>query len=130
MLLMGTQLLVYDNSGARKVNFIQNLSTKGNRNYLGDKLVVSIRKTNLRTKVQKGSVQHAILIGKRNRTYRKHGLYLSFFDNIVVLVKKKSNVSIHRIENEPIGNRIKGGVPLELRYKKSLKLITLASHII
>jgi len=58
---------------------------------------------------------------KKKKTFRKNGVSLSFLNNSVVLIKPNL---------DPIGNRIKGGVLQELRYRKCLKLMLLATTII
>ena len=124
MVLVGTQLKVSDNSGAMKVNCIKILgSSKCNHSNIGDKLVVSVRHAKYDKKVKLHDVCNAILIRQRSRTYRKNGSYIFFKENSVVLVKKNST-------NDPIGNRIKGGVTLELRYKKCMKIILMAKSMI
>ena len=120
MILIGTQLNVCDNSGALQVNCIKMLgSSKCNHSNIGDTLVVSVRRTKSQTKVQRGSVHHAILVRQRARIARKNGSYLFFEKNSVVLIKKNGT-------NDPIGNRLVGSVTSELRYKKCLKITLLA----
>ncbi|KAK8924132.1 hypothetical protein KSP39_PZI019306 [Platanthera zijinensis] len=48
------------------------------------------------------------------------GSVIRFDDNAVVLVNK---------QGEPIGTRVFGTVPHELKRKKHLKILTLAAHI-
>jgi large subunit ribosomal protein L14 len=123
MVLVGTQLSVTDNSGALQVNCIKILgSGKRNHSNIGDKLVVSIRRAKSQSKVDIGSVHHGILVRQRALTSRKNGSYIFFDKNSVVLVKKDKKNQI----NDPIGNRLVGGVTSELRYKKCLKITLLA----
>ena len=124
MVLVGTQLHVTDNSGALKVNCIKMLgSGKRNHSHIGDKLVVSIRHTKSKSKVELGSVHRAILVRQRAKTARKNGSYIFFEKNSVVLVKKGNK---KKDPNDPIGNRLVGGVTSELRYKNCLKITLLA----
>ena len=124
MVLIGTQINVSDNSGAIKVNCIKILgSSKCNHSNLGDTLVVSVRQAKKDKKVKLHDVCNAILIRQAYKTYRQNGSYIFSDKNSVVLVKKNKT-------NDPIGNRVIGGVTSELRYKKCMKIILMASNII
>lgn len=120
MVLVGTSLNVLDNSGAIEAKCIKILgSSKCNHSHLGDKLMVSIRRVRAESKVKKRSVHCAVLVHQKSKTRRKNGSYIYFDKNSIVLIKKNK-------WNDPIGNRMMGMVPKELRYKKCLKVVLMA----
>lgn len=123
MVSLGTKLGVSDNSGAIKVKCIKILGNSFcNSSNIGDTLVVAIQSAKVKKKVSRGEVYWSILVRQKKKTFRKSGVTISFLKNSVVLVKKPTF--------DPIGNRIKGSVLQELRYKNCLKLMLLASNIV
>ncbi|PKA53680.1 50S ribosomal protein L14, chloroplastic [Apostasia shenzhenica] len=116
---MRTKLKVVDNSGAKWVRCIQSLKgRKGAR--LGDTIIASVKEAQPRGKVKKGEVVYGVVVRAAMQRGRCDGSEVKFDDNAVVLVNK---------QGEPIGTRVFGPVPHELRKKKHLKILTLAEHI-
>ncbi|KAI3918385.1 hypothetical protein MKX01_041705 [Papaver californicum] len=116
---MGTKLKVVDNSGAKLVSCIQAVKgKKGAR--LGDTIVASVKVAQPRGKVKKGDVVNGVVVRAAMQRGRCDGSEIRFDDNAVVLVNK---------QGEPIGTRVFGPVPHELRKKKHVKILTLAEHI-
>ncbi|GFP81172.1 50S ribosomal protein hlp mitochondrial [Phtheirospermum japonicum] len=116
---MRTNLKVVDNSGAKKVMCIQALKgRKGAR--LGDIIVASVKEAHMGGKVKKGEVHRAVVVRAAMQRGRVDGSEVKFDDNAVVLINK---------QGEPIGTRVFGPVPHELRKKKHLKILSLAEHI-
>uniref|UniRef100_A0A1J3K3B9 50S ribosomal protein HLP, mitochondrial n=2 Tax=Noccaea caerulescens TaxID=107243 RepID=A0A1J3K3B9_NOCCA len=123
---MGTVLKVVDNSGAKKVMCIQALKCrKGAR--LGDTIVASVKEAIPNGKVKKGAVVYAVVVRAAMQRGRVDGSEVKFDDNAVVLVDNK-NKGI-KTDRQPIGTRVFGPVPHELRKKKHLKILALAQHI-
>lgn len=122
MVSLGTRLGVSDNSGAIKVKCIKILGHSFcNHSNIGDTLVVSIQSAKVKKKVLRGEVYKSILVRQKKKLFRKNGITLSFLKNSVVLIKPNK---------DPVGNRVKGSVLQELRYKKCSKIMLLASNII
>jgi large subunit ribosomal protein L14 len=122
MVSIGTYLGVSDNSGATEVKCIKILgSSFCNHTNIGDKLIVSVQAAGYNKAVAKHEVHSSLLIRQRNKTLRKTGVFYACMHNSVVIVKKN---------NEPIGNRVNGSVLQELRYKKCVKIMSLADNII
>jgi len=122
MVTVGTYLSTSDNTGAIKVKCIKILGCSFcNHTNVGDKIVVVVKSSNFNRKVKTHEVHRSIIVRLLNKTLRSNGMNISFLNNSVVLVKKN---------NDPIGNRIKGSVLQELRYKKCTKIMLLASNII
>ncbi|KAK7827705.1 50s ribosomal protein hlp [Quercus suber] len=116
---MRTVLKVVDNSGAKKVMCIQALKgKKGAR--LGDTIVASVKEAHPNGKVKKGKVVYGVVVCAAMQRGRYDGSEVKFDDNAVVLVDK---------QGQPIGTRVFGPVPHELRKKKHVKILTLAEHI-
>jgi large subunit ribosomal protein L14 len=122
MIQMRTILEVADNSGAKRVQCIKVLGGSRRRYAeLGDVIVVSIKEALPGTKVKKGEVAQAVVVRVRDQTSRGDGSYIRFDENSAVLVNK---------EREPIGTRIFGPVARELRAKKFMKIISLATEVL
>ncbi|PSR98195.1 50S ribosomal protein like [Actinidia chinensis var. chinensis] len=116
---MRTNLKVVDNSGAKRIMCIQALKgKKGAR--LGDTIVASVKESQPGGKVKKGDVVYAVVVRAAMPRGRCDGSEVKFDDNAAVLVNK---------QGEPIGTRVFGPVPHELRKKKHVKILSLAVHI-
>ena len=100
MIQMQTNLDVADNSGARRVMCIKVLGGAGRRY---------------------ASVGHTIVVRTAQGIKRKDGSLIRFDKSAAVIVNK---------QNEPIGTRIFGPVPRELRAKNHMKIISLAPEVL
>ena len=122
MIQMQTNLDVADNSGARRVMCIKVLGG-AKRRYasVGDRIVVSVKEAIPRGRVKKGDVLRAIVVRTSKDIARKDGSVIRFDKNAAVIVNKQS---------EPIGTRIFGPVPRELRAKNHMKIISLAPEVL
>ena len=122
MIQMQTNLDVADNSGARRVMCIKVLGgSKRKYATIGDVIVVSIKEAMPGTKVKKGETARAVVVRTAREYLRSDGSYIKFDTNSAVLINK---------EKEPIGTRIFGPVPRELRAKNHMKIISLAPEVL
>jgi large subunit ribosomal protein L14 len=122
MIQTQTNLEVADNSGARRVMCIKVLGGAGRRYAsVGDKIVVSVKEAIPRGRVKKGDVLQAIVVRTASAIKRKDGSVIRFDKNAAVIVNKQS---------EPVGTRIFGPVPRELRAKSHMKIISLAPEVL
>jgi len=122
MIQMQTNLDVADNSGARRVMCIKVLGGAGRRYAsVGDVIVVSVKEAIPRGRVKKGDVLRAVVVRVNQGMKRKDGSLIRFDKNAAVIVNKQS---------EPIGTRIFGPVPRELRAKNHMKIISLAPEVL
>ena len=122
MIQMQTNLDVADNSGARRVMCIKVLGgSKRKYATIGDVIVVSVKEAIPRGRVKKGDVLQAIVVRTSSAIKRKDGSVIRFDKNAAVIVNKQS---------EPIGTRIFGPVPRELRAKNHMKIISLAPEVL
>jgi len=119
---MQSNLQVADNSGARRVQCIKVLGG-AKRRYarIGDIIVVSVKEAIPRGKVKKGEVRKAVVVRTRKDIQRADGSVIRFDGNAAVLINNN---------NEPVGTRIFGPVPRELRAKKHMKIISLAPEVL
>ena len=122
MIQMQTNLDVADNSGARRVMCIKVLGG-AKRRYagVGDIIVVSIKEAIPRGRVKKGDVMKAVVVRTAKDIRRADGSVIRFDKNAAVLVNK---------DGEPIGTRIFGPVPRELRGRNHMKIISLAPEVL
>ena len=122
MIQMQTNLDVADNSGARRVMCIKVLGgSKRKYASVGDIIVVSVKEAIPRGRVKKGDVAKAVVVRTAKDIQRPDGQTIRFDGNAAVLVDNKS---------EPIGTRIFGPVPRELRAKRHMKIISLAPEVL
>jgi len=117
-----TNLVVADNSGAKKVRCIRVLGGSGRRYAgVGDLIIVSVKSAIPGGAVKKGDVSKAVIVRTKKETRRKDGSYIRFDENAAVLITN---------ENEPKGTRIFGPVARELREKQFMKIISLAPEVL
>lgn len=117
-----TNLVVADNSGAKKVRCIRVLGGSSRRYAsVGDLIVVSVKTAIPGGTVKKGEVSRAVIVRTKKEVRRNDGTYIRFDENAAVLINN---------QNEPKGTRIFGPVARELRDKKFMKIISLAPEVL
>lgn len=122
MIQMQTLLDVADNSGAKVARCIKVLGGTGRRFAgLGDVVVLSVQKTIPGGQIKKGTVVRGVIVRCRKATRREDGSYVRFDKNAVVLIDKDGN---------PRGTRIFGAVARELRDRRFMRIISLASEVV
>ncbi|MGA7322961.1 MAG: 50S ribosomal protein L14 [Rhodomicrobium sp.] len=122
MIQMQTNLEVADNSGARRVMCIKVLGGSMRRTAtIGDVIVVSVKEAIPKGRVKKGQVMKAVIVRTSFPVRRSDGSAIRFDSNAAVLINN---------QREPIGTRIFGPVPRELRAKQHMKIISLAPEVL
>lgn len=122
MIQMQTELLVADNSGAKKVMCIKVLGGSRKRfANIGDLIKVSVKDAIPNGKIKKGEVSNAVIVRSKKGVSRCDGSYLKFDTNAVVLLNNKL---------QPIGTRIFGPVTREMKNDKYMKIISLALEVV
>ncbi len=117
-----TNLVVADNSGAKKVRCIRVLGGHDRRYAgLGDLIVVSVKSAIPGAGVKKGEVSRAVIVRTKKETQRRDGSLIRFDENAAVLLNP---------QGEPRGTRIFGPVARELRDKNYMKIISLAPEVL
>jgi len=122
MIQTETKLKVADNSGAKMIQCIRVLGgTRKRYARVGDIIVAAVKKAEPRKPVKKHEVVKAVIVRQRKEFRREDGTYLRFDDNAAVIINNK---------NEPVGGRIFGPIPKELREKGFEKIINLAKEVV
>ena len=96
MIQIQTELLVADNTGAKRVECIKVLEVQKEDISVGDIIVISVKDAIPKGKVKKGAVHKAVVV-RTKEIYRDDGSKVQFDTNAVVLTDEKG---------EPIGTRI------------------------
>ena len=122
MIQQETNLVVADNSGAKRVRCIKELGgTRRRYASVGDVIVVSVKSAIPGGNVKKGDVSKAVIVRTKKEIRRNDGSYIRFDENAAVLLNN---------QGEPRGTRIFGPVARELRDKKYMKIISLAPEVL
>jgi large subunit ribosomal protein L14 len=117
-----TNLVVADNSGARKVRCIRVLGGHDRRYAgIGDVIVVSVKSALPGGNIKKGDISKAVIVRTKKETRRRDGSYIRFDENAAVLLNN---------QGEPRGTRIFGPVARELRDKNYMKIVSLAPEVL
>ncbi|MFZ5875127.1 MAG: 50S ribosomal protein L14 [Nitrospirota bacterium] len=122
MIQIYTMLDVADNSGAKKVMCFH-VFGGSKRRYatIGDVIKVAVKEAIPQGSVKKGEVCTAVVVRTARSVRRDDGSYIRFDRNAAVLINA---------QGEPIGTRIFGPVARELRWKKFMKIISLAPEVL
>jgi large subunit ribosomal protein L14 len=122
MIQAETNLIVADNSGARRVQCIKVLGGSRRRTAsVGDVIVVTVKEAIPRGKVKKGDIHRAVIVRTKKEVRRADGSVIRFDRNAAVLITP---------QGELIGTRIFGPVTRELRAKRYMKIISLAPEVL
>lgn len=122
MIQAESMLDVADNSGAKIVKCFKVLGGSRRRYAgVGDIVIGSVRKAIPSSDVKQGQVVRGVIVRTRKAVRRDDGSYVRFDRNAIVLLDK---------DNNPIGTRIFGAVARELRSRKFMKIISLASEVV
>jgi len=119
MIYSSTILNVSDNSGISYAKCFN--SSKQAFGSVGSLVSVTVILRKSKVKLHRLNLGKGIIIRTKKNVSRKIGSYVIFSSNDIVLLNEK---------NEPLGTRIFGPLPLELRKKNCLKLLSLGSSFI
>ncbi len=122
MIQMQSRLNIADNSGAKEIMCIKVLGGAGRRYArVGDIIVASVKQAIPKGKVTKGDVVQAVVVRTASSIYRKDGSIIRFDRNAAVIINK---------QKEPIGTRVFGPIPRDLRGRGMMKIISLAPEVL
>lgn len=122
MIQTESNLVVADNSGARRIRCIHVDGSTGRRYArLGDVITASVKEAIPNSPVKKGEVVKAVIVRMRKGTQRPDGSVIRFDSNAAVIINA---------QKEPRGTRIFGPVPRELRDKGYLRIVSLAPEVV
>jgi len=117
-----TQLVVADNSGAKRVMCFKVLGGSKKRYAgVGDIIVCTVKDAIPGGTVKKSEVCKAVIVRTTKETRRKDGSLIRFSDNAAVIINE---------QREPRGTRIFGPVARELREKHFMKIVSLAPEVV
>ena len=118
-------LKVADNSGARLIRCFRVLGgTRRRYARIGDVIVASVQTAEPKhaaKPVKKKEIVRAVVVRSRNPLRRADGSYVRFDENAVVVVNNKK---------EPVGTRMFGPMPRELKENGFDKILTMAEDIV
>jgi large subunit ribosomal protein L14 len=122
MIQQESRLIVADNTGAREVLVIKVLGgTRRRYAGIGDIVVATVKKALPDGSVKSGEVVRGVVVRTKKLRRRQDGSYIRFDDNALVLLNENS---------APRGTRVFGPVGRELRDKKFMKIVSLASEVL
>jgi large subunit ribosomal protein L14 len=88
---------------------------------LGDIIVVSVQKALAGSAIRSGAVVKGVVVRTKKASRRADGSYVKFDRNAIVIVDNDGN---------PKGTRIFGAVARELRDRRYMKIVSLASEVV
>lgn len=121
MIAEESNLMVADNSGAKRVQCFRVLGQRKRYAGIGDVIKVSVKEAQPNSLVKQGQVCTGVVVRTKHPVTRDDGSHLRFDNNAVVLINA---------DNNPIGTRIFGPVARELREKNYMKIISLAPEVL
>jgi large subunit ribosomal protein L14 len=122
MIQVESKLGLADNSGAKEILCIKVLGgSKRRYAHVGDKIIAVVKKAIPQGQVKKSEIVTAVVVRTVFKIQRNDGTVLRFDDNAAVILDKDGN---------PRGTRIFGPIPREIRDRKYMKIVSLASDVI
>lgn len=121
MIQLRTKRKVVDNSGVREVRCIQVKRSKRSEGTIGKEIVGSVTKVRPGSTWKRGDLVNGLRVMVKKEIRRKGGRWLRQDVNGRVLLNKKG---------EPIGTRVSGAVPMELRRMGYGKVVSMSEYIL
>lgn len=122
MIYPQTMLKVADNSGAKRVMCIKVLGgTVRGYATVGDIITVTVKEAASQSKIKKGTVHRAVVVRTIQKIRRADGSTLRCDSNAAVILNPNL---------QPVGTRIFGPIPRELRGDRFMKIISLAPEVL
>lgn len=109
MIFKKTLLFNFDNSGAKKIECIHIIGKNKKYAFVGNLVLVTIKKIKSKKKVQKKKIYTCVVIGTKKRIKRKNGTFINFDKNRSLLLVSKTL--------KFLGTRVYGVIPKEIRVK-------------
>ena len=122
MIQVQTELMVADNTGAKRVECIKVLGgSKRRYGTIGDIFVATVKDAIPGAQVKKGDVVKCVVVRTKKESRRMDGSYIRFDENAAVLINEA---------RQPRGTRIFGPVGRELRDKQFMRIVSLAPEVL
>ena len=113
---------VADNSGAKIIRCFRILGgTRRRYAEIGDIFIASVQIAEPLKQIKKKDIVKAILVRQRKQIRRADGSYVRFDENAAVLINDKK---------EPIGTRLFGPIPREVKERGFDAIMSLAEEIV
>ncbi len=124
MIQLRSNLIVADNSGAKKIKVI--LVHGGSRRrfgYIGDIVTAAVEGADTQGQIKDKTIVKAVIVRTRKETSRPDGTYIRFDDNAAVILESIASKA-------PIGTRIFGPIAREIKDKGFAKIASLAPEVL
>ncbi len=124
MIQTETNLVVADNSGARRVRAFRLYGGSYRKSSsIGDIVLCAVKDAVPGGKVKKGDIVRCVIVRTKKAIQRSNGSTIAFDDNAVVIINE---------DGTPIGTRVFGPVARELREKGEgfMKIVSLAPEVL
>ena len=128
MIQQQTYVDIADNTGAKQAMCIKVLRGSSSRGkykrkvaHIGDIIICAVKKAIPAGEIKQGEIIRCVVVRTKQPTIRPDGSYVRFDRNAAVMIDAEGN---------PVGTRIFGAVPRELRDKNYMKIISLASEVV
>jgi large subunit ribosomal protein L14 len=121
MITEETDLVVADNTGARRARCFRILGHRKRYATVGDVIKVAVKEAQPGGIVKKGQVCTALVVRTKHALRRRDGSYVRFDNNACVIIDASLN---------PVGTRVFGPVARELRDGNFMKVISLAPEVL
>lgn len=119
-----TRLKVADNTGARIIKCIKVLGGSWRRfGRLGDVIIAAVKVAFPHGTVKEHAKVYAVIVRQRKEYRREDGSYVRFDDNAAVILQSRES-------KDPLGTRIFGPIPRELKERGFNKIISLAKEVL
>lgn len=122
MIQQESRVKVADNSGAKEILCIRVLGGTGRRYArVGDTIIATVKQASPTGIVKRKSIIKAVIVRTRDQIQRKDGSTIQFDDNAAVIIGD---------DKLPLGTRVFGPVPRELRDTGYAKIVSLAPEVL
>jgi len=124
MIQLRTILKPADNSGAKRLKVIHvHGGSKRRFGHVGDIVACSVDRADPQGHVQDSQLVKAVIVRTKKEIRRQDGSYIRFDDNAAVVIESMKN-------KQPVGTRIFGPIPREIKELGYSKIISLASEVL
>lgn len=125
MLKNESEVIITDNTWARRGQIFRILKWNAKTATVGDIVVLAIKDALPTSSIKKGTISQALIVRVAKEIRRKDGTYVRFGDNAAILMTKDAKWEI-----KPVGKRIFGPVARELRQKWYKVVTNMAEEVV
>ncbi len=125
MLKNETEVIIADNTWAKRGQIFRILKGNAKTATIGDRVMIAIKEALPTSAIKKGTISQALVVRIAKEIPRKDGTYVRFGDNAVILMTKDAKWEI-----KPIGKRVFGPVARELRQLGYKAITNMAEEVV